>query len=303
MTTSNSLLTSQPISQLAIELLRRSLVLVATVSRIPGDEYAGPSGGTVTLRVPQPRTAREQSTPGESITYDNVEEEKVDVSLVHLYDAALVTDEDLSLTIESFGSQVLYPQVESIARAAEDQLADVMNGLTADDTIEWAHSADPDDDRQTVLAIREQLTKNDVPAGKRYVAIAPDICTRLLSIPEFVRANERGNPSALEDAIVGHVYGLTFLESNAIDAGTSVAYHQSGFAWGNRPPVAPGGGADSATATEGGVSLRHVLAFDVSHLSTASVVSVFAGAAVVLENGDPMSPLIERAIKVDTASS
>lgn len=63
-----ALLTSAPISALAVELLRRQLVLVATVAKIPGEEYSGPSGGTVTIRVPQPRTANEQVTPGDLIT-------------------------------------------------------------------------------------------------------------------------------------------------------------------------------------------------------------------------------------------
>jgi hypothetical protein len=298
-----SLLTSQPISALAIELLRRSLVLVATVTRVPGDEYGGPSGGTVTLRVPVPRAAREQATPGTAITFDDVQETSVDVTVKHLYDATHVTDEDLTLSLQSFGRQILYPQVAAVAQGAEDQLAAAMNGLLADGTIEWAATADPAADRATVLAIREELTKRDIPAGNRYVATAADITTRLLSIPEFVRANERGNATALENAIVGHVYGLTFVESNAIDAGTSVAYHSSGFAWGNLPPAAPGGGADSSVAEEGGVSLRTLLAFDVNHLQSASVVSVFAGAGVVPDKVDGVPGVIKRALKVGTAGS
>ena len=296
-----SLLTSEPISQLAVSLLRRSLVLVATVSRVPGEEYGGPSGGTVTIRVPQPRSANEQETPGAEITYTDVDETPVDVALKHFYDATRVTDEDLTLKLEDFGRQVLRPQVAAVAEKGEDQLATAMNGLTADGDIEWPASPDPDGDRDTVLAIREKLTTNKVPAGSRYVAVAPDITTRLLRIPELVKASERGDGgAALDDATIGHVYGLTFVESNAIDAGTSVAYHSSAFGWGNRPPVAPGGGADSSTARDGGVSLRHIIMFDPTRLATASVVSVFAGAAVVPENEAGTD--IKRAIRVGTAA-
>lgn len=293
-----ALLTSAPISALAIELLRRSLVLVATVSRIPGDEYAGPSGGTVTLRVPQPRTARTQASPGDAITFDAVNEAAVDVELVHLYDAAHVTDEDLTLTLESFGRQILLPQVQAVAQAGEDQLVDAMMELDYDDTIQFPASPDPDDDNAVLLAIRQRLTENNVPAGNRYLAVSPSIATRLLSIPQIVKANERGATTALEEATLGRVYGLNIVESSAIDEDFCVAYHSSGFAWGNRPPVAPGGGADSSTANEGGVSLRHVLAFDVGHLQSASVVSVFAGAAVVPENTG--GSVIKRAFKVGT---
>lgn len=279
-----ALLTSAPISQLAVELLRRQLVLVGTVTRVPAGEYRGPSGGTVTLTVPQPRTAREQASRAASITYDALAEVGVDVTVAHWYDAALISDEELSLDLRQFGTQVLRPQVESVARAAEDELAGVMNGLTADTGIEWAATASADADKATVLAIREQLTVNEAPAANRWVACAPDITTRLLAIPGFVEADKRGSTSALEAAEVGQVYGLRFIESAAIDAGTALAYHRSGFAFGTLAPQDPGGGADSTTATEGGVTLRSILAFDPGHLATASVVSVFAGAAVVDEN-------------------
>lgn len=296
-----SLLTSAPISALAVELLRRSLVLVGTATRVPAGEYSGPSGGTVTLAVPTPRTARQQATRAAAITYDQLAEVGVDVTVEHWYDGALISDEELSLDIRGFGSQVLRPQIESVARAAEGQLAAVMNGLTADAAIKWALTPTPDADTATVLAIREQLTVNEAPAGERYVAVAPDIATRLLSVPGFVEADKRGDATALTQAIIGQVYGLTFVESPAISDGTAVAYHRSGFAFATMTPAAPGGGADSTTANEGGVSLRHVLAFDPGHLATASVVSVFTGAAVVPE--DQAGTTIKRAIRVATSAT
>ena len=294
-----SLLTSAPISALAIELLRRQLVLVNTVARVPAGEYSGPSGGTVTLAVPTPRTAREQRTRGAQITYDPADETPVNITVKHFYDAALLSDEELTLDLRNFGRQVLAPQVESVARAAEDQLADAMNGLTPDPSITWAADADPDADRATVLAIRERLTVNGCPPASRWVACAPDITSRLLAIPTFVEADKRGAASALEAAEVGQLYGLRFVESAAVDDGTAVGYHSSGFGFGTAVPVNPGGGADSTVAAEGGVSLRHILALDVGHLSTASVVSVFAGAAVVPEADSS----IKRAIRVDTTGS
>ena len=293
-----SLLTSAPISALAVELLSRQLVLAGTVTRVPAGEYRGPSGGTVTLALPQPRTAREQESRAAAITYDQISEVGVDVTVGHFYDAALISDEELSLDLRAFGTQVLRPQVESVARAAEDQLAAKMNGLTADGTIEWAATASADADKATVLAIRERLTVNEAPPSNRWVACAPDITTRLLDIPGFVEADKRGSATALEAAEVGQVFGLRFIESAAISAGSSIAYHRSGFALGTLAPKDPGGGADSSTASAGGVTLRHILAFDPGHLATASVVSVFAGAAVVDE-----SPNAGAAVELATSAA
>ncbi len=287
-----ALLTSAPISALAIELLRRQLVLVGTVARIPGQEYGGPSGGTVTIRVPQPRTAKEQETPGATIEYSDVEEVPVNVKLRHLYDATRVTDEDLSLSLQSFGMQVLNPQIAAVALGGEDELADQMNGLDPDPDIEW----DLEDPEETVLQIREKMGDEDVPAGDRFMAVSTDIARSLLSVDKFSRADARGSTTALEKAIIGELYGFVFVESSGIEKGSAVAYHASGFAFGNRPPVPPGGGADSTTASDGGVSLRHILMFDPNRLATASVVSVFVGASVVPEDEEGL--VIKRAMRV-----
>lgn len=289
------LLTSAPISALAIELLRRSLVLPATVARVAGNDYAGPSGGTVTLRVPQPRTVREQITPSAPITFDDVEEHPVNVQVRHLYNAARVSDEDLSLGIEDFGRQLLKPQVAAVADGAEDLLATEMNALAADATITWAADPDPTADLATLLAIREALTTAKVEAANRHLAVAPDIATRLLAVPQLVQAGDRGHTTAIDEAIIGHVFGLTVLESAAITPGSSVGYHFTAFAFGALSPAAPPGGVDSSNANEGGVALRHVLAFDATRLATASVVSVFAGAAPITEDD---ANTVTRAIRV-----
>jgi len=295
-----AVLTSAPISELAIELLRRQLVLVNTVARVPAGEYAGPSGGTVTVAVPTPRNAREQDSRGRQIVFDEQNETPVNVVLSHWYSGTLVSDEQMTLDITNFGRQIVAPQTESVARAAEDQLAQTMNGLTASEDILWSGRPDPTSDRQTVLAVREALTVNDVPAGARFMAVAPDIATRLLNIPGFVEADKRGATTALDQAIIGQVFGLTFVESNALDPGTSVGYHSTGFAFGSARPADPGGGADSTTVSDGGVSLRVVKAFDVGHLSEAVVTSVFAGCAVVPEDD---RGTIKRAIRIETSGS
>lgn len=224
----------------------------------------------------------------------------VNVTLSHLYDATRITDEDLTLNLADFGRQVLRPQVAAVAEGAENQLAAELNGLTADAAVQWDLSPSPEDTEATILAAREAMSDNGVPAGDRWMAVAPDIATRILSVPKFVQVNERGERSALADATLGRLYGFDFVESSALTAGTAVAYHATAFGWGNRPPVPPPGGGDSTTANEGGVSLRHILMFDPTRLATASVVSVFAGASAVPEDG---VGTIKRAVRIGTAAA
>jgi len=276
-----ALVTAQGVSSLAVALLTRQLVLPMTVSRVPGGEFAGDNGDTITVRVRTPRSARTQASPGAQITYDALNETPVDVTLSHLYDATRLTDEDLSLNLVDFGSQVTQPQVASVATGAEDQLAAAMNSLPADAS--FAAVADPNDTDEQILAAREALSEADVPAGDRYLACAPDIISRLLGVDKFVRADAVGDGTAIREATMGRIYGFTVVESNGLDAGTAVAYHRSGFVFANRTPVPPRGlsSTQTATATNGGVSMRQIFQYQPDILSDASVLSTFAGAAVV----------------------
>lgn len=273
----STFLTAQRISSLAVELLTRQIVLPGTVSRISGTEFAGDNGDTVTLRVQQPGTARKQLTPGAAITYDDITEVPVEVSLTHLYHATKVTDEALSMTIQNFGSQVTRIQTDAVARGAEDELADVMNGLLSDVSI----ATNGSNIRATFLDAREALSVNDVPTGDRWVAISPSITTMLLNLAELTQVDMSGTAQGLRDAVVGRYLGFNIVETNALDAGKAVFYHRTGFAFTMLPPAVPRGAADSAITNEKGIGLRQIFQYDPDHLTDRSVVSTFAGAGLV----------------------
>lgn len=277
----NTFLTAAQISGLAVQLLNRSLMLPNTISKIPGAEYAGPNGGTVTVMVPTPLAAREQVTPGTQITWDDVAQTPVDVTVKHLYSAVKVTDEELTMSLADYGRDVLMNQVTAVATAAEDQIAAAMNAVAVEDS--FAATATDADTIATLLGARQALTAANVPPGDRFLAVSADIATRLLTLEGLVRADASGSDSALREGTIGRLFGFTIVESNALTAGTAVAYHRSGFTWANFPPtgVSAQEGVDIATATAGGVSLRTAIQWLPDFLSKGSVVQTFAGAAQV----------------------
>lgn len=277
----NTLLTADLIASLGVELLRRQLTLLRTVSVIPGDEYDGPSGGSLRLRVPQPRAARKQ-TAGDLIVLDDIDEVSVTVSVSHLYNGAPLTDEDLNLKIEDFGKQVAAPMTSAVAVGAENEIASVMNDLGIDLDVDLDTPAEV---KAAVLEARANLTRAGAPLGGRWLAVSPELATPILSLDEVSRVDASGSPSALRDAIIGKLYGFTVVESAGLDEGRGLAYHSSGFGAAVRPP-APAAGADSSTVAIDGIGLRVVRDFDVSHLSEVAVASTFAGAAAVYEDGD-----------------
>jgi hypothetical protein len=291
-----AVLTAQGISAVAIELLRRTLVLPATVTRIPGEEFRGSNGDTITVRVPQPSTARTQASAGATITYDDVSEIPVEVTLSHLYHGKLVSDEELSYSLEDFARQITMPQVAAVATKAEDQIVTVMNALSSDGA--FATTATEADTKAKLLAMREALATAKVPYGDRFLACSPQIITRLLSVSEFVKVDESGSDSALRRAIVGRIYGFEVFECSALTSGTAVGYHRSGFVWANRSPVAPRGANETASLVDSGIGLRQIFQYVPDKLSDASVISTFAGAAAVAE--DTPATVFSRSYKLTT---
>lgn len=283
-----ALLTSTQIANLNVGLLMRQIVLPQTVLRVGAP--SGGDGDTVTVRVPQPGTAREQSTPGATITYDDVTEVGVDVTLAHLYHGKRVTDEERSFDVVDFGAQISSVQVGAVAEGAEDKLADAMNAIAADASFNLDGSTDDTEDK--IYAAREALGGASVPAGDRFLAVSPSIATRILKVLGGRQTSD--TDSAIRSATLGQFAGFTVVESNGLDAGTALAYHRSGFTFANRAPEQQEGAVSSAVAATGGISLRHIFQYQPDILSMASVVSTFAGASVVDT---------DRVYKLDTATA
>lgn len=275
------LVTAQGISRLMVPLLRRIVVLPNTVSRVPGDEFTGPNGGTITLRVRQPRSANVQANPGDTLTYSGINEDDVDVSVVHVYDGVALTDQELDLEVANFVQQVTVPQLQAVATGTEDELAAAMNDVTADENDLTANNVD-----DYVLEARETLGENDVPLGDRFAAVSPAAATMLLGLENFERnLPAAGDASALREATIGRYRGFTFVESNGLTGGdlgaAIVFYHRSGFGFTQRAPGNRQGAASSAAVSDSGFGLRQIFDYDSNTASDRSLISSYAGASEV----------------------
>ncbi|MEX2196830.1 MAG: P22 phage major capsid protein family protein [Thermoleophilaceae bacterium] len=282
-------LVTRDIVSLAVELLARMLVLPQTALRVPGTDYHG-SGGTAIVRVPQRLTANQQVVGGDPISFDSLDETEIAVVLEHWYSAVKITDEELTLDVRDFANQVLAPMIAAVAAAGEDRLAAVINGLAA--TSSFALAEDPEDTKDVILAARETLVDNDVPAAGRYLAVSPQIASRLFKVDTFVKVNESGSPDALRNATLGSIYGLQVVESSALTDGEAAVYHRSALAFATLAPAVPSGAASARAQAVQGIALRVLQDFDASVLSDVIAVNTFGGAELV--DGD-------RIVKLDTA--
>ena len=292
-----AVLTAQGIVDVGIALLTRRIALPRTVTMIPGGVFTGRNGDTVTVPVPQPGEAREQETRGANISYDDVTEVPVDVSLKHFYHAKLTSDEEMSFDIENFARQVTRVQVDAVAVKAEAELGAAMNNLSGDLEV----AADGSDVDEALIEARETLGRNDAPMEDRWLAASPEFVSLILGLDVASKVNESGTSDALRNAVVARWRGFTVVESNRLDAGTALAYHRSGFCFATRIPVMPRGATSSATTTNQGIALRQIFQYESSKLSDASVISTFAGASAV--HDDESGLTFPRIVKLTTAGS
>ena len=285
---------SDRVSRLIVDLLRRNTVLVSTVARQSFVDYSGGGGDTVTVRVREKVAARKRTTAqqGDVITRDQLVETPVPVTLAEIYSAVPVTNAEWEMELEDFGLQVLEPQAAGLAEGAEDELATAMNGLSADESFDLTASTDNTED--ALIAASEDLDTKDIPASGRYLAISPAIKSRMLKVPNFVRADGIGYGTAIEQATFGEILGFTVVVSNALTAGTAVAYHRSGFAFASAARSVPDS-VEGGFASIDDLTLLWLRQWNDDRARMESYGQLFAGASAV-DAGN-------RVFKLDTASS
>ena len=275
----NNFLTPQTIASTALGLLAREVVLPATVHRDAESDFQGRVGDTVMIRKPATLTAREFD--GAEIQMDDIDESGVALELdKHLYSAVPVTDKEMTLEVEDFGTQVLEPQVRAVATAAEDALATHMNGLTG--TIDVGEGSV----YSAITQARKELTEANVPSGDRYLAVGPEFEMELLNDEKLQihRVDASGGDDALREATLGRLLGFTVVVSNGIDSDSAVAYHRDAFALATRAPVVPDGAAFGQSMSWADLSMRWLRDYDSSKLRDRSIVSAFAGGKALDED-------------------
>ena len=110
--------------------------------------------------------------------------------------------------------------------------------------------------------------------------------------------DQSGSDSALRDGTLGRIAGFTVVTSNAIEPDEGFAGHATAVAFGNVAPVVPDGAVAGASESYAGLAMRWIRDYDPNYLRDRSVVSAFAGATSVEEDGENM-----RLVKINSSGS
>ena len=300
----NSFLKSDIIGPMALERLRRQLILPRLVQRMGINEFRGRRNDTVNVRVPTIATARDYTfrTRSGPIVLDELEEQSIPVVLdQHVYHGYRLTDEELTLDVLNFGTQVLEPQVIAVAERLEAIIATAMVGADyahpGVDYVEDADSAGANFHKAAVDA-RKVLNDAHVPQTGRVIILGSSVEAAALKEEGFRRADQAGSTEALRNAIIGNVAGFTVVGNvQSVPEDFALAFHSSAFVFGNVAPVVPDGVPQGQSVTESGLAMRWIRDYDPTILSDRSVVSAFAGATSVEDGRDDHGELTEENVR------
>ena len=303
----NVFLKPEVITATSLGLLQREVMLPRLVWSDAISDFAGAKNDTVSIRVPARLEAREygwRNNRSSEIVLDELAETKIDVTLNHdSYSAVAVTDEQLTLDIRDFGTQVLAPQTYAIARAVEDLLVSTIEGATYATTV----TIDEENPFKAAVAARTALNKAEVPRDGRVLLVGADVEAAMLNSELLKRVDESGSDGALREATIGRYAGFTVVGSNAIDPGTAYAFVRSAFIFAMRAPVIPAGVSFGQSMSDQGIAMRWIRDYDPMRLRDRSVLNTFVGSAVVRDNtaaaGDPENLELVRAVKLELAGA
>lgn len=281
----NAFLKPGVIARAALGLLMREIVLGALVWRDPETEFNGKIGDTVTVRLPARATARtrnlrDRATP---ITVDDLNETAVPVKLTtDVYHAAAVTDDELSLDITDFGTQVLMPQVKGVAEGLENQLAATMAASTYATTLALGTG----NAYNLAVAARTALNKALVPTSDRFLVLGADLEGAFLNDPKLSDTDRAGSDGAIREARLGRIAGFETFLSMAIAPGIGYAFHRTAYTLVSRAPVVPDGATAGGSESYAGFAMRWLRDYDAPFLRDRSVVNAYIGTGVVADGPD-----------------
>lgn len=296
----NTFITPTVVAARGIATLYNSLTMAALVSQDFNAEFNGKVGDTITIRKPATFTAATFNTTTRTTTWQDATEDSVNVTLDTIKHVPFhVTDEQMTLEISDFQTQLLTPAMEALAQSLDASLAekviDVAEGAGGGGTVNMSDDpASTDTSHYVFRKAREKLNRNKLPLMDRYAVLSPEAETVALGDSVFLEADKSGSTDALRNAIIGRAFGFETYGSNVYglgggDAGVAdgAAFHKSAIILAIRPLNKPRGVAaeNSAVQNYKGLSLRVIYSYDEEAKQDQVVVDMLYGMATAYAEG------------------
>jgi len=216
----NTLLTPDVIAREALMVLESNMVAANLVYRDYETEFTGAKvGDTITIRKPPSFSVNEYN--GSSLVVQDIKEGSLPLTLDKHFDVSVaITTKELSLELDSFSRKVVQPAMLAFAERIDTLVYEQYTGVN-----QFVGTAGTYPNSIGALAaIDEKLNEARTPLGGRFNIMNPKGKASLMSIPDLVRADARGdNGTALREASLGRSMGLDHFMAQNIRRHTSGA--------------------------------------------------------------------------------
>lgn len=267
-------ITPNAVARMALMSLRSNTVAASLVHRDLEQEFtAAKRGDTVKIRRPAIFDAKEFSS---TVTDQEVEEGSVDLVLEKHYDVTVpVTSKDMTLKLENFTQQIVVPAMEAMAEKIDAYIYSQYTSIY----YQIGTAGDPPDSLADAANVNAVLMSMRVRNGRRAALINPKAQQDLLSVPDLVRADAKGDAgTALRDAELGRILGVDYYGVHQIQKHTAGTLSD-----GSGRTAKVNNGAGYAAGVK-------VMAIDNTTLTGTVVVGdVFTITGVEFEDGTPKS--------------
>lgn len=273
----------------AIQMLQNELLLTNLVWLNGIGDFANKFNDTITVRVPAPSRGHTRVLRGvgsaRNLTVSDFTEDSFPVTLTDVaYHLGVLTDEEMTLDVQSFASQILPRQVRGVADILEEGVRDMIVGApyAANGAL---HEVAPTDFFKGVNGARRALNEDYIPQG-RVLLVGTAVTEQILNDDRFTRFDSQGQAavSALQEARLGRIYGYDIIESTLIPHGDAYLFHPTAFIMATRAPAAPLGAVRAAAISgDQRIAMRWLVDYDPTITSNRSLIDCYFGLKVVTD--------------------
>lgn len=280
------------IADAAAVAFKDQVVVSNTITKESFDAFTGKANDTITVRVPGTLPVREygwRNDRSKPIVTDEYHEQTVDIKVepTMLYSATPITDEQKAFDFKGDFGRLFNAQTSVLAEKNE---RNVLNQIVSapyeyrksidnsSANIEAMIRLNRDPLHMAFVKAKGALKKMLVPGGGNgYIALAGSNAAEELMINQRLVAAQTQGLSALDEASIGRLAGITIVEDSTIGADDIYIYDRSAFVWYNAAPPVPNSSPFAAAANIGGVSLRWILDYDSAYSNDRSLYSTWVG--------------------------
>lgn len=267
---------------LALDLLADEVVIANTFATDFAANFAGHRGASVDVKLPTALFARSRGIDDTTnqIVIDSMGQATRSVTLDTLvYNAIGLSVKDWSLDLENFGTQVLFPQVEAVARDIEERAVAAVKAITAETvpTTPGGLLYDPAQPQKLFTKLRKKLRDQGLPMTGLVALVGTRVYADLVDAKAIEDNSQSGSNAGLRDASAGRVKGFNIVEAVELDEDEVAVYHNDTFQLVVRAPEAPRGASFAESVSGKGFALLHDMGFDTRYRQDVSVVSTIVG--------------------------